>query len=425
MTTEKALPDLEIDEKTGRAVPVTEAETFLLDEIGSIGATVISVNKDVNDPDSWTLGHTIRAALLKHLCLHPDLYGDNLEEIIIIGARIAGHLFFKNAKLAQSLRIHGCRFDTAPWLMHAQVPDLSFVACHIPGVVAHDMTVQKTLTWHSPIPLGGYLNLSRTHVGEFSTDSSYWPEPGNLMIDGFTYDRLNRSLSVTDHIKWIELMANERGAKPFFYHQPWEQARKAYRDEGDTAAARQINMAYDAAQAQFQLESARPLLKPLIWLRNVLYDKLAGHGHNLFRVVPWMALCMVVFFGWSSFAYHHGSIAPTASRIYMSACYLNLDKTCEGWELHPRAVSIPGMSQPLLNTPPLRLPEGYPAFHAVLYTLDTFIPFADLHQENYWTVTDDGPWGEWMRAIFSVFVGLGGVLSAIFAAGMFSLIRKN
>jgi len=111
----------------------------------------------------------------------------------------------------------------------------------------------------------------------------------------------------------------------------------------------------------------------------------------------------------------------------MNECFLGLKaiEDCPGWENHERVVKIASAPDPLMHSAPLTLPAGYPAFHSFLYTLDTFIPFADLHQENYWTVTDDGPWGEWMRAIFSVFIGLGGVLSAIFAAAMFSLIRKN
>lgn len=292
---------------------------------------------------------------------------------------------------------------------------------------AKRIDVKRNFSWHTRLPSPkGLVQLEQSRVGELSIDPLSWPQSGNLDINGFTYDRIDRSLSVTDHIKWIKLMANERAGKPFFHHQPWEQARKVYRDEGDADAVRQINMAYDAAKARFAFETAHGVLKPFVGLRNVLYDKLAGHGHNLFRVVPWMALCMAVFFAWASFAYHHGSIVPTASRIYMNTCYLDLNDTnCQGWELHPRSVYVGGAPQPLIDTPPLRVPEGYPAFHAFLYTLDTFIPFADLHQEAYWTVTDDGPWGEWMRAIFSVFIGLGGVLSAIFAAGMFSLIRKN
>lgn len=202
--------------------------------------------------------------------------------------------------------------------------------------------------------------------------------------------------------------------------------RKLYRDEGDQNAVREINWAYDKALADFRQQSSTGWRKAFFWLRNLLYDRLAGHGHKLFRVVPWIGVCMVLFLGWSSFSYHHGAIVPTASRVYMSTCYLESDKPCEGWELHERALILPnGIPNPLTNTAPLQLPVGYPAFHSVLYTLDTFIPFADLHQEAYWTVTDDGPWGEVARVIFSIFMGLGGVLSAIFAAAMFGLIRKG
>lgn len=426
MTTDDSLPELIIDAETGCALPVTEAEQTLLLQVKHGEDTVISTGIDVNDPNAWAFEQTIRGDFLRHICLRPKLYNDNPCWIFISGARISGELILIKSKLSQALGFLDCHFDRAPRLAGTNIPALEFVACYIPSFWANELTVKEQFLWHSPIEPAGYFNLNNAHVGELISNLQSWPEVGRLFIDGFTYDRIGRSLSVADHIKWIKLMANERDGKPFFYHQPWEQARKVYRDEGDANAVRQVNMAYDAAKARFQFETAHGVLKPLVWLRNVLYDKLAGHGHNLFRVVPWMGLCMVVFLAWVSFAYHHGSIVPTASRIYMNTCYLDLTKTdCAGWELHPRAFYVGGAPQPLIDTPPLRIPEGYPAFHSFLYTLDTFIPFADLHQENYWTVTDDGPWGEWMRAIFSVFIGLGGVLSAIFAAGMFSLIRKN
>ena len=245
------------------------------------------------------------------------------------------------------------------------------------------------------------------------------PETGQLKRgregEGITdeYVRIDHSLSVADHIAWVQLLDNSRDGAPFFFHKPWEHIRKLYRDEGDTEAVRQINWAYDKAKADFNFQTAGWLFKPLIGLKNFLYDKLAGHGHNLFRVVPWIGVTMVLFLVWAGAAYHVGSIVPTNARVYMNTCYLHPDTPCDGWTKETRGDRL------------VQMPDGYPAFDPILYTLDTFIPFADLHQERYWTVTDNGPWGEAARVVFSIFIGLGGVLSAIFAAAMLSLIRKN
>ncbi len=243
----------------------------------------------------------------------------------------------------------------------------------------------------------------------------------------FNYDNLNHNLSTADHIALVRLLRNQREGKPFFYHKPWEHIRKLYRDEGDLDAVREINWAYDKAKAEFDFDTAAGLKKAWYWGRNGLYDKLAGHGHKLFRVVPWIIGTMVLFWIWAFGAYHTAHIVPTSSRIYMNECYLGTKalKDCPGWEYHSRGWHLEGGPNPVIDAPPVPLPDGYPAFHSFLYTIDTFVPFADLHQESYWTVTDDGPWGEWMRAIFSAFMAIGGILSAIFAAAMFSLIRKN
>jgi len=264
-----------------------------------------------------------------------------------------------------------------------------------------------------------------THLPQLTFD----PSTGRLSDKGSDYDHLDLCFSVSEHIEYLRHLKNERDGRPYFFHQPWEQIRKLYRDLGDTDAVCQINMAYDTAMAQFDFKMAGPMFKPFIGLRNVLYDKLAGYGHNLFRVVPWILICMVLFLAWSSFSYHQGSIAPTAPHVYMNTCYLNIDTPCKGWEYHTRAVMFPDIfntvPNPLRDTPVLQLPGGYPGFHSILYTLDTFIPFANLQQEEYWTIIDDGPWGEVTRMIFSVFISLGSVLSTIFAAAMLSLIRKN
>ena len=227
------------------------------------------------------------------------------------------------------------------------------------------------------------------------------------------YETINHGYSVDEHIGCLKRIDNIRQGEPHFFHQPWEKIRKLYRDLGDMDAVREINWAYDQAKARFDYETAKGLKKPLIGVRNFFYDRLAGHGHKLFRVVPWILGTMAAFLLWSGFAYHQGSMVPTNPRVYMHTCYLNPETPCDGWKLDPRGDRV------------LQIPNGYPAFHPILYTLDTFIPFADLHQEAYWTVTDRGPWGEWTRLIFSIFIGLGGVLSAIFAAAMLSLIRKT
>ena len=77
------------------------------------------------------------------------------------------------------------------------------------------------------------------------------------------------------------------------------------------------------------------------------------------------------------------------------------------------------------------------ALHPLLYSLDVFLPFVDLHQEHYWW-PDEGTKGEctlagrtitirgsslrlylWMQII------AGWLLSAIFVAGITGLIRNN
>lgn len=74
------------------------------------------------------------------------------------------------------------------------------------------------------------------------------------------------------------------------------------------------------------------------------------------------------------------------------------------------------------------LPPDYPAFSAIVYSLDVFLPIVDLHQEDFWLPgKTDGGWGwAWRYKVWMwIEILLGWFLTTLFIAGFTPLIRKD
>lgn len=70
------------------------------------------------------------------------------------------------------------------------------------------------------------------------------------------------------------------------------------------------------------------------------------------------------------------------------------------------------------------IPADYPAFHALGYSIDAFIPFLNLMIESYWLPDADNFWGHLLRVYLWIHIGLGWILSTLFVSGITGIIRK-
>ena len=108
-----------------------------------------------------------------------------------------------------------------------------------------------------------------------------------------------------------------------------------------------------------------------------------------------------------------------------------------GWAL----VTIGGRSGVMRPTWPESIPASadtsYEEFHPLLYSLDVFLPFVNLHQEQYWwpDAKASGSFpvfghrlrmsGRALRYYLWLQVIAGWLLSAIFVAGVTGLLRND
>ncbi len=183
MANEDAYPpeiELDVDSKSlecdddGLGIPETEAEETLLAGLASPGEIIISEGLDVKNPNAWGEDQTIRAGLLRHICLNPELYQLDAEGIAIGGARIAGVLNFKNATLPP-LRIDGSRFTAAPNLILAKAAHLAFDGSFLVGIDADGLAVKNGLFLRG-VTVNGETRLLGAHIG------------GNLECNNATFD---------------------------------------------------------------------------------------------------------------------------------------------------------------------------------------------------------------------------------------------
>tara|TARA_R110002124_G_scaffold26361_7_gene94891 strand:+ start:17263 stop:18885 length:1623 start_codon:yes stop_codon:yes gene_type:complete len=255
-------------------------------------------------------------------------------------------------------------------------------------------------------PVLGEMSLNHAVVDCLITDSSGWPEAGLLDLDGFRYRTLGIYYPWTTLLGWINRQI-PRGFTP----QPYEQAIKVYREAGHLADAREMGIAKeDAYRKQGGLSW---------WHRAWL---LFAKGTIAYGYKPWRAgvwILFAVMLAWMIFnsAYHQGYMRPAKERVFIHDCFNGkaASDQCSAWierKLDWRAE-------------PLRVPEDYPAFNGLMYSLDTFFPFVDFHQEAYWLPFAGDRFGGFFRLWLWVHIIAGWVLSTMAVAGLTGLIKKD
>ena len=72
--------------------------------------------------------------------------------------------------------------------------------------------------------------------------------------------------------------------------------------------------------------------------------------------------------------------------------------------------------------------KDFTRFQPIVYSLDTFIPIVDLHQETNWIPQPERgkSWvGRWARFYLWVHIAFGWILTTVAVAGFTGLIKKD
>jgi hypothetical protein len=305
------------------------------------------------------------------------------------GFQAQGRVDFELAKVKLYFQVAHAKFEGAVSENPALV---DLLTGH--GLFAAGMTVDGPLTFTDvKFANGAVLNLVGAKVSGFVDEKKSWPEPGRLLIDGFTYDALGNYGAGGDQndagsrLRWLAL-------QPGFHQQPYRQLAKVLQQSGDDSGAMQVLVAKE------DLRYARYGSLGRLWGDFLRYT--VGYGHRPMLTIMWSLGFVLV--GWL--------IVRGAKAA---------------------AVMRPTYPENALAAGDRRYEHLYP----LLFSLDVFLPFVNLHQEHYWWPDADaagrcGVFGFTLNLRGSVVlyylwaqIIAGWILSAIFVAGMTGLIKGD
>ncbi len=155
-----------------------------------------------------------------------------------------------------------------------------------------------------------------------------------------------------------------------------------------------------------------------------IFGLVVGYGHKPER--SFFMLLALVLCGWflAAKAWEAGDFAPTAGPVLMS----------EGWQAlatddriqNPALVWSDKYMLSPDGVPVLTAGRDYETFNAVAYAVDLVVPIVALGQEAAWAPsTTRGPWGWWLWWVRWWLIALGWIVTAIGAAAVTGVIRRD
>jgi hypothetical protein len=235
-------------------------------------------------------------------------------ELRLSGAKVEGDLYMDNSVFnkdvkADHLRVTGnldlqqAIFVKAPELYGAQIMGkLDLTKTFLPGLDLTEAIIGKALLLASPRwKLDAQLTLRNTQVGilqgadpnlqdvnhksqDVSCEKQNEPFPGNIDLQGFSYDRLQNNMIIRDdkwYVCWLE-------RAHFITPQPYQQLAAVFRAAGDPDRA--DNVLYAARDREMRESWS----KGECWDAAVLFLlKLTigyGLGFGYFRALVWVAV---------------------------------------------------------------------------------------------------------------------------------------
>jgi len=265
---------------------------------------------------------------------------------------------------------------------------------------AEAMTVDGILFLHHLKEVKGAISLMSSKVGSLEDDTWYWLK-GELMLDGFVYDKLAGSArtDAKSRLAWLNkqsashagLADNGNNFRP----QPWQQLQKVLREMGHLEDARQVAIALED-----RLREAK-LIKH--WMLYWLFGLLIGYGYRPFRLfiitlIIWLT-CGVFY--WYAALYGdngNGVFAPSNPLVFQNPEYAacvpaSPAAELEGYKLSCGLPSVQGAGNWYLCK---KLREEYTGFSPLAYSLDLILPLVDLQQEHDWAPMIPTPKNTWI-----------------------------
>ncbi|WP_156025895.1 hypothetical protein [Sulfitobacter sp. 20_GPM-1509m] len=272
----------------------------------------------------------------------------------------------------------------------------------------------NSLIWRDVKNFAGIINLSGAHLQNLADDAASWNLVDEIFLDGLTYQTIHGPLDTEMRLKWL---ATARGHDGGFSPQPYEQLAWVLKRMGHAEQRRVILVEKEKRQRKYERDtSAKGFLgKRFAWLyfKDRMARHLVGYGYRPFSFVRALVLLIVTGWGVAHMAYEKGDFAPNSDVILSTSDWQAL---AEGDSANPARdwAAATGKGR------------DYETFHSLAYAVDVVIPIISIGQEAAWAPsTTRGPWGAalwWLRWILT---GLGWIVTAVGAAAITGVIRRD
>ena len=320
------------------------------------------------------------------------------------------------------------------------------------ALLADGMVVERALIFRNLVnPVNG-VSLVACHVGQLVDDFGSWGE--RLILDGFTYESIvgDAPTDAGARLAWLDkqpkIYTGLDGDGSNFKPQPWRQLAKVLREMGHAEDARQVSIEFEVRLRKANLIGQTP--KQWSKLRSLIYRNITRYGHWLFwlftgygyrplRLLTWMfgvwVFCAIFYW----YAALEGVFAPSSPLVFQNPEYADCKPgfvTAVPQDKVASAVpsAVQGEGNWYLCQ---KLPEEYPAFSPLAYSLDVILPLVDLQQETSWSTLIPTPKNTWYQELVAIcdlrhvtrlllwFENLFGWLSSILLAAVVSGLTKR
>jgi hypothetical protein len=245
------------------------------------------------------------------------------------------------------------------------------------------------------------LDLRFTKAGAIYSDPKSWPLRGNLAIDGFDYDRIERESyrDATTELDWVHRQNPDR-----FFSQPYERLATVLKNMGFEEDQKQVIIAKNKDQAG-HVSPTPDQMKDWLWFN--IFGPLIGYGYRPMRAL-WISLIII---GIGSLLFRVGFDGEVVTPSDEKA-YANRDNV----------------------KPPIS--ELYPKFNAFVYSLETFVPFLKLGVREFWRPNANrtgsfrlGPKefpisGTFLRVYLWLHIIAGWILTTLWVGGLSGLVKS-
>lgn len=201
---------------------------------------------------------------------------------------------------------------------------------------------------HLEAPADAQLSLEYADLGVLVDEEASWPAQGNLRLHGLVYKDIHHTAprDAASRKRWLAL-------QPAGAHTPgaYEQLATALRRAGHERDAREILIEKNRRRRDFD-----PNMGLLGRVAHFLFGLFLGYGYGPLTPLKWILPLVLL-----------------GAAVFHSADQSGLMTRAQAWNIRQG----PEVAATMQGDP-------YPRFCALAYSLDTFVPFIDLDQEDYW-----------------------------------------